>query len=157
MDISLRSLKLRQIDTALEPFRSLRTVHAPAKGWLSEIRRALAMSAAQLGHRLGITRQAVSSLEYAEADGSITLKSLHRAADALQCDLVYALVPRESLETLLDRQAQTVALARVNRASHTMALERQDVSEHEREAQVQDLAKRLRAQWPRNLWDATDS
>lgn len=154
---TLQNLKLRQLEASLAPFRSLRAAPAPRKGWLNEVRKALRMSTTQLGRRLGLTRQGVSALEHAEADGSITLKSLRRAADSLQCDLVYALVPRESLETLLDRQAQTVAAATVKRASHTMSLERQEVSEQETEAQVQDLANRLRAQWPRNLWDAIDS
>ena len=114
------------------------------------------MSTVQLGRRLGLTRQAVSALEHAEAEGSITLKSLRRAADALECDLVYALVPRESLETLLDRQAQAAAAAIVKRASHSMSLERQEVSEQETAAQVQELADRLRSGWSRNLWDKVD-
>lgn len=156
MDNSFRNLRLRQLDNRLVSFNPLRTTAIPRGGWLREIRTALRMSTAQLGRRLGLTRQAVSAFEHAEAAGSITLKSLRRAADAIQCDLVYALVPRDSLEALLDRQAQTVAAATVKRASHTMSLERQEVSEQETAAQLQELSGRLRSAWSRNLWDGID-
>ena len=156
MDNSLRNVRLRQLDTSLVSLRPLRTTATPRGGWLREIRTALRMSTAQLGRRLGLTRQAISALEHAEAEGSTTLKSLRRAADALQCDLVYALVPRESLEALLDKQARTVAAATVKRASHTMSLERQEVSEQETAAQLQELSRRLRSTWSRKLWDGID-
>jgi len=156
MDNSLRNLRLRQLDNCLVSFNPLRATATPKSGWLREIRTALRMSTAQLGRRLGRTRQAVSALEHAEAEGSITLKSLRRAADALQCDLVYALAPRESLEALLDRQARTLAAATVKRASHTMSLERQEVSEQETTAQLQELSDRLRSAWSRKLWDRID-
>jgi predicted DNA-binding mobile mystery protein A len=99
----------------------------------------------------------VSALEHAEAAGSITLKSLKRAAEGLHCDLVYALVPRESLENVFDGRIRTVAAARVKRASHNMALERQEVSDQETAAQVEELAARLRSESPRNLWNEVDS
>jgi predicted DNA-binding mobile mystery protein A len=99
----------------------------------------------------------VSALEHAEAKGAITLKSLRRAAEGLHCDLVYALVPRESLENVFDGRIRTVAAARVKRASHNMALERQEVSDQETAAQVEELAARLRSESPRNLWNEVDS
>lgn len=153
---SLRRLTLRQLDASIAPFQLLRTAPVSRKGWVREIRIALGMSAAQLGRRLGLTRQAVSALEHAEAGGSITLKSLKRAAEGLHCDLVYALVPRESLENLLDQRVRTVAAAMVKRASHSMALERQEVSDQEIAAQVEELADRLRSESLRHLWNEVD-
>jgi hypothetical protein len=41
-----------------------------------------------------MTRQAYADLESAEKRGAISLKSLHRAAGAMDCDLVYFVVPR---------------------------------------------------------------
>ena len=102
-----------------------------------------------------LTGQAVSALEHAEARSTVTLQSLRRAANALDCDLVYALVPREGLEAFRDRQAREVASAIGIRASHSMSLERQQVSRQETAAQVRELADRLQSQWSRQLWDVT--
>lgn len=153
MSKSLKGLRLRQLDSALRPFQELRSCQVPRRGWIAELRRALGMSSAQLGQRLGVTRQGVSALEHAEARGSVSLRSLRRGAEPLDCDLVYALVPRGTLEGLVDRQVRAVAGAMLGRASHSMALERQKVSDEETAAQVAELAERLRSEWPRNLWD----
>ena len=59
----------------------------------------------------------MQALERREADGAITLESLERAADALGCDLVYALIPRRPLEEMLHDQAQKVAQAQWNAVS----------------------------------------
>lgn len=150
------NLRLRQLDARLETFRSAGSQDPPRKGWVSEIRRALHMSATQLGKRLGITQQGVTSLEQAEAAGAITIQTLRHAARGLECELVYALVPRDSLATTLDRQAQRVATAVVRRTSHSMALEEQAVPASEVAAQVRELAQRLRADWSRRLWDDTE-
>ncbi len=45
----------------------------PKQGWVRTIREALDMSGAQLGARLGISRNKISILERKEADGSITI------------------------------------------------------------------------------------
>ncbi|MGH7426980.1 MAG: mobile mystery protein A [Candidatus Methylomirabilaceae bacterium] len=156
MDKSLRELKLRQLDASLDMVKSIRASPVPKRGWVSELRDALRMSTTQLGQRLGLTRQAVSALEHAEAEGSITLRSLRRAADALDCDLVYVLLPRSSLGALLDKQARAAARATMKHASHNMALERQEVSDLETEVQSQQLTDRLRSEWPRNLWETIE-
>ena len=56
--------------------------------------------------KLNLTRQSFAELEKTEALGTIMLKSLRRAAEAVDCDLVYALVPRAgSLQTMIVKQA----------------------------------------------------
>ena len=60
---SLKQLKLRQLDSSLRPFQSVRSVPLPRLGWLAEVRKALGMTTAQLGHRLGVTKQRVGALE----------------------------------------------------------------------------------------------
>lgn len=59
------------------------------------------MTGAQLGARIGIRPQTVESIEKSEAAGTIQLNTLRRAAEALDCTLVYALVPNTSLETVV--------------------------------------------------------
>lgn len=66
----------------------------PTAGWLRTVREALDLTLAGLAKRLGITPPAVRSFEQAEAEDRITLASLRRTADAMDCELIYALVPR---------------------------------------------------------------
>jgi predicted DNA-binding mobile mystery protein A len=111
------------------------------------------MTTAQLGERLGLTKQRVGALERAEAENKVTLASLRRAAHALGCELVYAVVPRESLEAMVERQAKVLADAMVHRAAHSMWLERQGTSEQEISAQIKDLTDKVKSDWPSRLWD----
>jgi len=103
---------------------------------------------------MGISRQSLEALEIREVDGSAAMEALRRAADALDCDLVYALVPRqESLDSAVAAQARRVAERLVTRAGHTMALEDQHVPAGETEDQIVVVTRRLLAEWPRDLWD----
>ena len=149
-------LRLRQASALLEPWAGLQAARAPGQGWVSTIRRALGISSAQLAARLQISRQSLDALEVREAAGTTTVEALRRAADALDCDLVYALIPRQgSLEDMVSAQARRLAERLVGRAGHTMALEQQAVAASETEQQIAVLTRRLLAEWPRGLWDAT--
>jgi transcriptional regulator with XRE-family HTH domain len=55
------------------------------------------MSSAQLAQRLKIKQPSLVDLEKSEAKGSIELATLRRVAEALDCTLVYALVPNKPL------------------------------------------------------------
>jgi predicted DNA-binding mobile mystery protein A len=127
MSAEYSALRGKQLDRALEPFRTAKTSARPRKGWLRAIRQALGMSARELGLRLGTSRQRPLQLEMAEADDRITLKSLRAAADALDCDLVYALVPRSSIDALRTIRLRDEAAKRVLSVEHSMALEDQAV------------------------------
>ena len=154
---SLQRLKLRQLDASLASIKSLGSFSAPRLGWLAEVRKALGMTTAQLGRRLNLTKQRVGALERAEVEGKVTLGSLKRAARALGCDLVYAVVPKESLEVMVERRAQVVATEMVRRAAHSMWLERQGTSELEISAQIKDLAEKLKTGRSSRLWDMTSN
>ena len=63
-------------------------------------------------------------MEKAEAEDRIPLKGLRAAANALDCDLVYALVPRaNTIRELTEGRAREQAQKRVPRVEHSMALE----------------------------------
>ena len=67
-------------------------------------------------------------LEKAEAEDRITLKSLRAAAQALGCELVYALVPKaDTLQDLVKERARAQAKKHVLGVEHSMALEDQAV------------------------------
>jgi predicted DNA-binding mobile mystery protein A len=121
-----RSLRLKQLDRSLEGFRAAKAVSRPQKGWMRAIREALGVSAGELGRILGTSRQLPLQFEKAEAADTITLKSLRSVANALDCDLVYALVPRAgSMRELVERRVHTKAKKSVLAVEHSMALEGQ--------------------------------
>lgn len=122
----------------------------PRGGWVKALRESLMMSSAELGARLGITRQAAYALQASEVAGTVRLESLQRAAAALDCRLVYALVPRTTLEKTVQTQAGRIVDALAASVAHTMALEGQSVelSAASRADHVDDLIRGGR------LWSA---
>ena len=121
-----KTLRIKQLDRTLAPFRTEAAISRPAKGWLRAIREAEGISSGELARRMGTSRQLSLQQEKAEAEDRITLKSLRTLANALDCELVYALVPRagsiaQSMEDRVRAHAKTNVLA----VEHTMALEGQ--------------------------------
>jgi predicted DNA-binding mobile mystery protein A len=147
------ALARRALDGRLRRLRGdENAVARPTGGWIRAVREALGMSTAQLGRRLGTTRQAVLSLERSELDGGIRLSSLRRAAEALDCHLVYALVPNTSLEDAVQRQALHVAGSELARVDQTMLLEAQRVADEETTQQLRERGAALVDS--RRLWDS---
>lgn len=116
------------------------------------VREGLGMAATHLAARLGVTPSTVTRLETSEADDTISLATLRRAAEALGCELHYALVPKQSLADTLENRALAMARQQMAAVSHTMALEAQATSPEALEAQTRALAAALRAGSPRKLW-----
>src|SRR5215813_8399297 len=86
------------LDERLKEIGPVSRYMPPVKGWIRAVREALGMTAEQLGRRLGVKQSSVVALEQSEAKGSIELATLRRVAEALDCTLVYALVPNKPLE-----------------------------------------------------------
>lgn len=122
-EVSVRSREL--LDAHFKEWQPLRSLARPPRGWVRAVREALGMSAAALGARLGTTAGAVLRLEQSEAADRIQLDTLRRAADALGCDLVYLLVPRRPLTTVVRERASELAHAQVAAVEQTMRLEDQ--------------------------------
>ena len=149
-----RQLLLEQLDRKLRDLRPLAANIVPERGWFNAIRTALGMSLRQLGDKLEISPQSVKEMEEREADGSITLRSLRQAANALDLDLVHVLIPREaSLDAMIEKRARQVALTIVLRTSTSMDLEEQGVSTKRIEKAVRSKADELIRMMPRYLWD----
>jgi predicted DNA-binding mobile mystery protein A len=143
----------RQLDKRLQSLDdSAAALARPPRGWVKAIREALGMTAEQLGSRLGVSQVRALALEKAEASGSVTLASLERAAHALDCQLVYALVPRRPLEELVEERASQLALQQLKATRHTMALEAQSVDAADEEAQLERLTQKLVSEAGSSLW-----
>ncbi|NTU70959.1 MAG: mobile mystery protein A [Coriobacteriia bacterium] len=114
------------LDRRLTPLQPATQFAPPRLGWIRAIRDALGMSAAELATRMGISGASVRSLEQKELTGGIRVSSLRRAAEAMDCTLVYAFVPNTSLDATVRRQAQRVLDEQIGRTRQTMALEAQE-------------------------------
>jgi predicted DNA-binding mobile mystery protein A len=133
---------------ALKPEERLR---APPKGWVRAIRDALGMTGVQFAKRLHIRPQSVEALEKSEANGAIQLKTLRRAAEALDCTLVYALVPNTSLEGAVRERARKIAVRDLGRVAHTMKLEAQETGDANLEARIEAYIRDMLKE--RDLWN----
>lgn len=122
----------------------------PARGWIKAIRSALGMTSAQLANRLGVKQPTVVAIERSEEHGNIRLSTLRRAAEAMNCTLVYALVPNEPLEITIRERARRIARRRLQSVEHSMLLENQNVPTADVEARIDAYARDID---PRRLWD----
>ena len=137
----------RALDQVLRPHRDHPTP-LPPRGWIRAIRDAMGMTAEQLAERMGVTRQAVTQLERSEAQGTVTLASLRRAAEALGCSVQYVLVPEEPLEQRVTERARAQARELLSEVEHTMALEDDPVDLDHR---ISELAAELQRRG--GLWE----
>lgn len=104
------------------------------------------------GKRLGVTRATAHQIERAEVDESITIRRLRAAADALECDLVVSIVPRQSLDQVVLDRAYHVARKDVAWVSHSMALESQALYDQTKEALIEETAQKLIERNDPRLW-----
>ena len=124
MNTKFRQLRLSQLDRTLQEMRT--SPPRPTSGWISSVREALGITLDQIGKQIGSSRQAVQQLERAEATDRITLGALRRAAEAMGCELVYALVPKSgTFAELSERPVRDRAARDVKSVMHTMMLEDQ--------------------------------
>ena len=145
-------LARRRLDARFATLPSAKAFAVPPKGWIRAIREAVGMTAKQLGDRLGIRAQSVYEIETSEASGLIQLSTLRKAAAALDCTLVYALVPNTPLTELVRRRAHEIASRDLARIEHSMKLEGQGVERKGSKERIQRyIDESLR---DRDLWDS---
>ncbi|MGI9499730.1 MAG: mobile mystery protein A [Geminicoccaceae bacterium] len=140
-----------KLDQRLSMLRPVENFGSPPKGWIRAIRDALGMRGVQLARRMGMTPQSLQDVEKSEAAGSIRIETLRKAAAALDCSLVYALVPNQGLEETVANRARAVAQRELRGIAHSMALEDQAVIVDDMEGRINHfIAHTLKE---RDLWD----
>lgn len=112
------------------------------------------MSSRQLGlpQATAAAKAGISPLSKGKTLGALQLKTLEETVAALNCKLVYYLVPIEPLDELLEKRAQEVATQMIEESSHSMDLEAQPISERERLLQIKELARELLVKRRKELW-----
>lgn len=137
------------MNEALTQLAPMRAVNVPVKGWIRAIRETLGMTGEQLARRLRTNKQRVSRIEQDEVQGKLTLNTLRNVAEALDCSLVYGLVPKQGLDQTLRQRAILLAQKRLNRSRQMMGLVERESDEQEKSYMVSDILDDM----PKALWE----
>lgn len=129
MKASLQRVLLTTLDNQLLVMATAqKSLSKPAGGWLRAVRQALGLAQASVAQKAGLTQQNYERFERGETKGTLSIGNLQRAAEAMDCELVYYLVPRAKsfgeLATRLDPD-----FAHLQASEHSMALEGQAVGD----------------------------
>ena len=144
------------MENKIRPWKKLRGDKRPPNGWLKAIRESLGLNTRQLADRLGIQHSSVLRLEKREVQGKATIESLAKTAKAMNCQFIYAIVPKtgfNNLNEIIDQQANTLANYLVKKAGHNMKLESQGISTKETKKQISQLASQLKSKMNSRLWE----
>ena len=152
----MRHIKLKrareQLDETLQIFTEMASVARPIRGWIRAIRDALGMNMRQLADRLGVGQSWIVKIEQDELSGALTIKTLEKIADKLDCVFVYGFVPRSTIENTVRNQAVCVALERLNMISHHLYFEAQELTKHHSKAAFESMVEEI-LESPSKLWD----
>jgi predicted DNA-binding mobile mystery protein A len=146
-------LELRQLSDRLGALKESVPLRSPPDGWLKTIRRALGMRTGQLAKRLRVSQPSVVHAEEREVNGTISLQTLRRFANELDCDLVYFLIPRSSLSQSVERRAELIARAESVAVANSLGLEWQVIPSLAMAEQIDRQKDALIAERPAKLWD----
>lgn len=124
-----------------------------SEGWFKTVRKALGMSGTQLAKRLGVTKGQISQTESGELSGSVTLKTMQKMAQAMDCRFVYAVIPTQEVENIIKDRAVFKAKEQIKAASTQMALEAQSLNDEQLAYAVDELASEIVKKMPSDLWN----
>src|ERR1019366_7812149 len=88
-----KAARLR-LDEEMRPFRRAGKEKNPTSALLRTARKVLEIPAGEIAKKLGVSRNVVFDLEERERKGTAMMQSLARLADAMDCMVVYGIVPR---------------------------------------------------------------
>lgn len=141
------------MDKKIKTLVPLRTERRPPTGWLKAIRGALGITSRQLAQIVGVDMSAIIRLEEREPQGKVTLEMLDRVAQAMDCKLIYAVIPNEeyeSLESIVDYRAKKAAKELYQKVEHSMQLEEQGSPESKSE--LERLSQNLKEKMDQRIW-----
>ena len=151
--ITPEALARKHLDRVFVDVRIDAIRQRPPKGWIRAIRDALGLTARQLASRMGRTHSVLVRLERSEVADAITLGSLRAAAEAMDCTLVYAIVPNRSLTETARARATSIADAQLSRMHHTMRLEDQALTRDDLAQERNRLIEGILARGGSRLWE----
>jgi len=152
--MSIDSLVQKQYKAKInQAYQRFSDFSMPPSGWLRMLRHSLGMSGTQLAKRLGVTKARISKVEQDELTASVTLKTMQKMAQAMNCRFVYAMVPQNDIDSIIKDRACEKANKQINRASIQMALENQSLNKEQLTFAINQLTAELVKKMPSDLWD----
>lgn len=147
------NLAIKQLDQKIKAFKKTEFFVFPG-GWINAVRVSLGMSLAQMGKKMKMTAQGVRELENREVNGSISLKNLDKAAQALGLKLNYGFYnPGKNLEEIMNHNARGAAEKIVMRTHRIMRLEDQANSKSRLKRAIKEKTIELAGKKAKSIWD----
>jgi len=82
----------------------------PHKNWIRLLRQERGLLGKELAQRMDLSAARISVMEKEEANGSLTLKMMQRAANALDCEFAYVLIPKEALKESVESEKPKIRI-----------------------------------------------
>lgn len=140
--MNFNDLSFIQINRRLEDLRSNKEKAQIRGGWINYMRAALGMSMPTLAKLSQSSKSAINQAEQREIEGKVTISTLKKYAEAMECELVYFFAPKDNIETLIKNKAYEKARRSLLSADLHMKLEAQKV-EGDMQKQIERLAQKL--------------
>jgi predicted DNA-binding mobile mystery protein A len=138
----LNETSLGQIDRRIEALRATKDLANIRGGWIKFMRQALGLTLQDLAKLVSLTPANIAQAEKREVEEKVSLSTLKKLAEAMDCDLVYSFVPKKSIRTFINDKALEKARKTLGIADLHMKLEDQKVTGDEDE-RVARLARKF--------------
>jgi predicted DNA-binding mobile mystery protein A len=143
-----------ELQDSLEPFREALDAKVPAEGWVRAVREQLGMTNVQLAARMGRkAAQTIEDMQKNEVSGALTLRNLRALAEAMECRLVYAVVPAKSFGKVRRDRARLLAARELEGAVRPVGQEGREARVESEKQALDELVQKLLDGSPKKLWD----
>jgi predicted DNA-binding mobile mystery protein A len=144
-----RALKLRQISSLMKAKTPVNIESLGSR--LKDIREVLGMTQKQLAKKLKVKQPLIARIE--KDIRSSSLNTISKIANALECELMGAIISKEPLEQIIQKRAGMAAKKMLNRTFSNMALEKQSPNKEAYEYQLKKLTDELASDPGPALWE----
>jgi transcriptional regulator with XRE-family HTH domain len=112
MKVSIQKVARKRLDAEMQPFRRAAMEKHPTSALLRTLRKAMKIYSPEIAAKIGRSSLTVFAMERREAKGKITLRDMERYANAMDCIVVYGIVPRggRTLEELYEERLWAAVL-----------------------------------------------
>jgi transcriptional regulator with XRE-family HTH domain len=101
-----RNYARKRLDLEMRSYRQAGREKNPTNGLLRAVRQTMHVPVAEIAEKMGVCKSVVLDMEAREQLNTITLKSMSRMAQAMDCKVVYGIVPNggKKLEDLVEER-----------------------------------------------------
>ena len=147
-------LTIKQLDKQVKAFKNY--PNTPKEGWIKAIRKSLKLSAKALAKKMNVSQPSITVLEQREFEKRITLKKLEEIANAFDCSLHYAFIPKASFSKHIEETEIRAASLLLERVQKTMALEDQALTPLQQKEQMGLILNDIKQKPLKKLWNNYD-